>query len=66
MITLLPQSSQVQSLSPTSGTFARNAQWARGHYRIVFGFTLGNADAESIPPTKVPGSPIYSPTFVVV
>ncbi len=66
MITLPPQSSQVQSLSPTSGTFARNAQWEKGRYRIVFGFTPGNADVESIPMTKVPGSPIYSPTFVVV
>lgn len=66
MITLPPQSSQVQSLSPTSGTFSRTAQWTKGHYRIIFGFTLGNPDVESIPITKVPGSPVYSPTFVVV
>jgi len=66
MITFPSQSSQVQSLSPTSGTFARNAQWAKGHYRIVFSFTHSSVDVESVPMTGVPGSPIYSPTFVVV
>jgi hypothetical protein len=67
LITLPSQSSQVQSLSPTSGTFARSGQWAKGHYRIIFGFTLGNAaDVESISITKVPGSPIYSPTFSIM
>jgi hypothetical protein len=66
MITLPSQSSQVQSLSPASGTFARNVQWAKGHYRIVFGFALSNADGESIPVTRVPASSIYSPTFGVV
>ena len=65
MITLPPHSSQVQTIAPTSGTFARNAQWAKGNYRIVFSFTLGNADVESIPTTGTPGSPIYSPTFSV-
>jgi hypothetical protein len=65
MIMLPPHSSQVQMIAPTSGTFARNAQWAKGNYRIVFNFTFSNADVESIPTTGGSGSPIYSPTFVV-
>lgn len=65
MITLPSHSSQVQTISPTSGTFAINAQWAKGNYRIAFNFTLNSADAESIPRTGVVGSPVYSPVFVV-
>ncbi len=65
MIMLPPHSSQLQAISPTSGTFAIKAQWAKGNYRFVFNFTLGNADIESIPATGVSGSPIYSPTFSV-
>ncbi|MBA2394735.1 MAG: hypothetical protein H0V70_18570 [Ktedonobacteraceae bacterium] len=64
MITLPAHSSQVQVISPTSGTFARNAQWAKGTYRIVFNFTVSTTDVESIP-INGSGSPIYSSTFVV-
>ena len=65
MIALPAHSVQVQTITPTSGTFARNAQWVKGNYRIVFSFTAGNADIESIPTTGISGSPIYSSTFTV-
>ncbi len=65
MVMLPPHSAQMQTIAPTSGTFARKAQWVKGNYRIVFNFTLGNADVESIPTSGTPGSPIYSSTFSV-
>jgi outer membrane biogenesis lipoprotein LolB len=65
MIMLPPHSAQVQTIAPTSGTFARKAQWVKGNYRIVFNYTFGNADVESIPTSGAPGSPIYSSTFSV-
>ncbi len=65
MVMLPPHSAQVQTIEPTSGTFAQKAEWAKGNYRIVFNFTFGNADVESIPTSGTPGSPIYSPTFSV-
>ena len=65
MVMLPPHSAQVQTIAPTSGTFAQKAQWVKGNYRIVFSFTFGNADVESIPTSGTPSSPIYSSTFSV-